>query len=939
MFGIDELTGTLYVKDGQTQNIAGNWQGNAVGSPDNHLVGNYQFLVRFTDGSVDHNGFLNDGVIEQAFKLSVVEDNTKITNFNAIDVVASPHPTFTITEAQSLSVDAKAVDEYFIDNSPADGKDDYNAPSVPPALDRNAALTGTDHYDKDYYILEVDWNNDGSVEIAKDGTGLSGGVQGGEHRTVGALEGAPLYFDTASGVFTWTPNDVDVTTGAGATHRFIVTHFDGHGSQDVQDFLVHVDNKPPIWVTPGPADNPVPWALIEDTPGAYAHTNIQLDEEQGHQGLTYSLHMVLMNGGTEVTGSAHDFSGPIQLNGTQGGAVAFNTTTGRIDWTPTNSDVTDSGYHWNFEITGTDTHGASSTTKIVTVTVSNTDTSIEPVGSNPPSDPIGPQFVNEDVNFHLDVEARDEHDPTSHLANSESFDHNPTPNRTAWWQDAFYDLKVDGQSIYGSNDANGDGIGDGYNPNTVMYFLTPNTGGGQISFNKDTGEINWTPNDLDTPITASTRVYNFEVIHHDGHGDEASDTFPVTVSNTPPVILTPVTNPYTWTGNWKLVEDDPTNHVGETNRWTLDIETNDEHQGGVTYGLSYKVGSSGLGGGYTPVTVDAFGHGTLNLNGLALGGTLQFDSHSGVMSWETTNADVNYRTDGTTALIANQKYWFQVTATDDHNPDATSSAFTFETRVVNVKPEIDQVVYTEPDTINPSQMNTITWSIPATAPNPVATALETEDTHFQINFHSNDEEIQSSAYTRDAYYTVAMHKVGTTAYDYTFDLAHLGPYAPIQAGGGLVSGGVMSYNKDLGTIDWTPNNRDVGTWQFTFTHNDGQFGSDQARFDVVVANKAPELNMPTTWVLREYPTDANDDQVVHPVAANDWQIPDASVWSTDENQGMSYSFAFGTAANVIAPSADGKVHYTPNVEGGEIIFDPKDGIHSMADHQCGRDPG
>ena len=58
-------------------------------------------------------------------------------------------------------------------------------------------------------------------------------------------------------------------------------------------------------------------------------------------------------------------------------------------------------------------------------------------------------------------------------------------------------------------------------------------------------------------------------------------------------------------------------------------------------------------------------------------------------------------------------------------------------------------------------------------------------------------------------------------------------------------GGPMSFDNDTGRIDWTPNNRDVGLWNFVVTHNDaqnnGNDSTDTVTFQVNIANRQPTL--------------------------------------------------------------------------------------------------
>ena len=83
-----------------------------------------------------------------------------------------------------------------------------------------------------------------------------------------------------------------------------------------------------------------------------------------------------------------------------------------------------------------------------------------------------------------------------------------------------------------------------------------------------------------TPNNADVGVYNLRATHHDGHGSTAVDTVLLTVTNTPPVMVDPVL--------WELTEDDTT-----TADYTLDIQSDDEADGGVTYQLQVSQDGSG----------------------------------------------------------------------------------------------------------------------------------------------------------------------------------------------------------------------------------------------------------------------------------------------------------------------------------------------------------
>jgi hypothetical protein len=842
--------GQIYIKDARYMDANGN--------PDNELVGRYQFAVTFNDGTT---------TITQPFKLAIDNDPTKITNINANAVDHAVNPptstTLTYTQGDTITIDATARDEY----------------------DPATHIRG-------HYTLQVDWNNDGSIDDTN--------VVTGDRR---ASNGAPITFDPETGQISWTPNNVDVPDAGHTQHRFIITHFDDNNTQDSTQLLLQIANKAPEWTdttgTPTPGIVLPPWILTEDTGTigtyvSYGNDTVRTTEEG--QDLTYTLkidhydyansHWTSIGNSTDsvikfvnstdstYTAAAGWKQGYIH---TEGGRLLFNVNTGAILWRPNNADVTraeDSDpsvagiaipgrYDYTFSVQGDDGNGGLTTAKSFLVTVDNVTTKL--TGSDQSGN--GHNEANPVIDITIS-EDRDDNSGNSALVDvaasptyggDEDQDLGSNPNAEAA-MDAHYSLK----------------LWDNGTGTWVTIFpsgTAANPGGGLISFNKDTGQISWRPNDLDIGNTPS-RDYFFEVTHYDGNGTWDSDQFTVTVNNTAPKI--------TSVAEWLLVEDDSVNHASESSRWTLNMDSDDEHLGGVTYSLS-------IGG--TDVTAAASGAGYYP-NGEEHGGKLTFTTTTGVITWETTNADVNWT--GTNYVDAGQKYFFTVTATDKHgNPGSLTSTQTFEAKVQEVKPEIDAVVYT--DVSDPSQ--TITTPVAPTASDPAAVIHWNEDqSQLVIDFHSNDEQQESNtSFIRDSYYVLTVSGPdgagGTVAHAFTY-LADHAVQTWHQTGLGLSDGGTMSFNPDTGIATWIPNDRDVGSWTFATTHYDGQTAFDQVTVQVNIENKVPDLTVPTVWVFQEYPVNAQD-AASHPLQSQDWLLPQAQIWSDDEGEraGFTYSLS------------------------------------------------
>ncbi len=101
-----------------------------------------------------------------------------------------------------------------------------------------------------------------------------------------------------------------------------------------------------------------------------------------------------------------------------------------------------------------------------------------------------------------------------------------------------------------------------------------NSSGGLITFNRDSGVVNWTPNDLDIG-SALSRTYLFEVTHYDGNGTWDSEQFQITVNNTAPNFDPTMPS---LAAPKDLVEDNSTAVVYE-----IPVLTDDASLSGVTY--------------------------------------------------------------------------------------------------------------------------------------------------------------------------------------------------------------------------------------------------------------------------------------------------------------------------------------------------------------------
>jgi hypothetical protein len=266
--------------------------------------------------------------------------------------------------------------------------------------------------------------------------------------------------------------------------------------------------------------------------------------------------------------------------------------------------------------------------------------------------------VTEDTSYSWDFSSKDE------VVETDTSD--------TWYHDSYYELIVDtgaGTSIFDS---------DPYLQSKDIYTYTPTAGGGVITFNKETGLVTWTPNNEDVIATAIDD-YNFAVIHHDGHNSQAQYDFNIVVDNVPPVITVPA--------DTDLIEDAK---VGDpVTGYQIDISSDDESEGGVTYTIEWNTNGSSdpLDAGWT----DAEGE-VPNIGG----GTIHYDAATGIITWETTNADTTTDVNGNPIT----GYQFRVKA-DDGNTSGESGWDYFEVEVAETETSIsvkDPVTHAETST-------------------------------------------------------------------------------------------------------------------------------------------------------------------------------------------------------------------------------------------------
>jgi len=751
---IHDKDGVISITPGDTQN--------ANGSPDNHLVGVYHFEVDFYDG---------DEWIHQPFTLTINNDPTDISH----------------VDDQEIDEDTPLTG---VTDSDIEARDEYDLPG----------------YTQDYYRLWIRLDNQGDW-IRVDGTGAN------RYNTVNdAWNGADISFDRTTGQIDWTPNNADIPDQEDPAypgvyhHQFRVFHYDGHTSgwppAERRDyFFVEINNIAPQWN----ADLP-DWHLWEDTDdsdvggdgtidnsvGLYPDDVVQTDEEG--QGLTYDLQIW-----DESTSVWVDWTDGYEPNGTAGGEIVFDEDTGEIEWETTNADVTvmDDGITpqrdpYRFQIRADDGNaglpGESnfSDWEEFLVTVYNDPTDITPEAGQTALDPIGDRSIDEDDPFSIDFGSRDEQVE----AGAQGDPH---------WQDSFYELWID-------DDGSGPGVpvridpATGYQPNGAL--------GGLIDFDKDSGEMDWTPNNLDVGD------YTFTVIHNDGHGNTFQDDFEVTVNNTPPVFTAlPVT--------WTLIED----QTGPVDYTLLasSIQTDDEGIG-VTYSLEID-GSDVTQTDptvFTPPTgitlPPAGGDWVYGEPNGPDGGVVAFNTATGEIQWATTNADVTLDTGGGPARPS---YDFRIVANDGNGGIADP---TFHVDVTN-----------DPTNITVPGPQVIFEDGPA---------LQLVDG----DVTARDEQVESANLPGNA---------GPGDPGYTFYTLEIDRHDPLGNPTGFVDadwyndnnngGADIVFDSSTGAVTWSgATNRDVGDYEFRVTHYDGHNTSADATFDVTVNNVPVDFDAPSS---------------------------------------------------------------------------------------------
>ncbi|MDQ7782088.1 MAG: putative Ig domain-containing protein, partial [Desulfomonilaceae bacterium] len=568
-----------------------------------------------------------------------------------------------------------------------------------------------------YYTLDV---NDGS------------GWQSYTDYNAGNLLRADVVFDTDAGVFSWQPNHDDAEVG---TYDFRVTHYDGHGSSDVETFALTVDNRPPDI-----SNVPVTWQLTEDDsvnfPADTSLWTLDLNsDDDPYANITYELRI-----------DGYNWTSGYRPNGPDGGEVIFDPNTGEIQWATTNADVTEdtgggsSRLPYVFSVRADDGHPDNnpSAWNDFDVRVFNDPTDI----TDHPAD----QTITEDVLFQYDIQATDEEVERPGI-------------------NTYYDLNV--------ND------GTGWVP--FLVYNSGNGSRGDIIFDPDTGLFQWTPNNLDKLVG----VYDFQVIHHDGHGSSDIKTFQLTLENDPPE-FTAFPSP----ARWDLTEDDAVNHPGSPELWTLEesrIETSDEG-----FGLTYSLLIDGVlwTPGYRP-------------NG-PHGGEVFFDTLNGEIVWATTNADVTTFWGGGAARPA-----YQFTIVADDNAGGVAGA-TLEVYVADDPTDISDI--------------------------PDQTIVEDGAPLF-IDAVARDEQIESDNPTPvpfgtgDAYYSLEIARLDAGPGNFV----DVGTYN--AANGNL--GSDIVFDPSTGQIAWSVTNSDVGDYTFRITHHDGFLSTASDTFNVTVLNRPP----------------------------------------------------------------------------------------------------
>ncbi|MFH1116794.1 MAG: putative Ig domain-containing protein [Pseudomonadota bacterium] len=639
----------------------------------------------------------------------------------------------------------------------------------------------------------------------------------------------PADFDTVTGDLRWTPNNADV-----GTHRFKLVHNDAHGDTDDEIFLVTVDNVKP---TLDPI-SPDPWQLVEDDTLA----NSTLDQsgvissDEG-VGVTYELQYWIDGSNGGAADGLVDASGVewntittgYEPNGSEGGQIIFDDTYGQIIWQTTNADVTLASdadgnalirdpYLFRIQADDGNDDGVTDdhlsgwrefevTVENVTTLITSTPETAYPGGiwnitedPSPVPDGVLPITVNE-----FDIQANDEE--------AES---------TVFSFDAYYDLYIDA----GSGEDHWS-VGEG--PNTLA-------GGAAVVFDRDSGIISWDADDADVGS------YTFRVVHHDGHGEDAETTFTVNVANKAPDVVVPA--------DTNLIEDENAADGDPVTGYQIDIWSDDEAAAGVDYVIEFNHPTLGW--------IDAQG-----ITPNAGGGTITYDANTGIITWETTNADVTTKPDGS----ASDPYEFRVRATDEHGGDSLFSDAVFSVTVSNAETSITDIA-------DQTLTEDSAWQIPGTS----VDAL--------------DEAVGGGFYT-------------LTVQGYT-DLAAFNA--------GRSGANVLTVDSVTGQIDWTPNNLDVGNYVFEITHDDNHGDAKTDAFTVTVQNVTPTITAPAQKVLVE------DSTVV-----GEYTLDESQISSSDEGVGVTYEWGIWTDdgdgvidAGEVAQILDGHV-FNPT-DGGAFTF-------------------
>ncbi len=762
----------------------------------------YRMLVIATDGYIDNNPSWEE------FDVEVVNADTEIDTVNA----PSSDPDNPQTGTQDslfvvLGEDDATTDPYIEAN---DEYDDY-----------------TDFPADDRYELWID-DNDQIVQASLDD--LTGLIKWDDWAA--STGGAAITFNEKTGEIQWTPGNLDVPnildaeTGTYYHHEFVIRHIDGHGSEDFIHFYVELGNVTPT-LDPDPSTLPDPYSLVEDTT-TLSITDADIGSSEEGQGLTYYLQIWRdANGDDTVQESEWVTINDGDRINTRGGQFDLSTgnfaETGAFTWTPTNADVTidESGSAflapYKFRITGNDNTPNSgdswiSNPYVFDVTVDNDPTNITSP-SNLPTQPDGD--ITEDTSYSWNFGSKDQRTESGNL------------DDFGLVHDSYFELKVDGVSVF---------TAEPYDPSDRYYDFTPTVDGGEITFDKEAGIITWTPNDAD--VTKGS--YSFEMIHYDGHGSSASTTFTVTVNNRAPQIVVP--------GDTNLIEDENAADGDPVTGYQIDIGSDDEVIEGVDYLIEIFDGGSW--------------HDAQNYVPNAGGGTITYDTDTGIITWETTNADVTTNPDGS----ASAPYQFRVTATDEHGGDSLYTQVPFTVTVSNAETSITDI----------------------------ADQTLTEDTAWQIPGASVD---------------ALDENVGGGFYTLTVQ-----GYADLAAfNAGRTGANVLTIDAVTGQIDWTPTDADVGLHTFVVTHDDNHGDTKTDTFTVTVENKVPEVVVPADTNLIEDENAADGDP------ATGYQI---DIWSHDELvAGVDYVIEIFDGGSW--HDAQG---YTPNAGGGTITYDTDTGV-------------